>query len=198
MFSCILDCLRPSAAKIPGWLDTAIAGSGPSSGKVKQTRLFKLFVSSKMFVFCFKYLIHTQLSTQVLKVAVNGNSWKRCATHVYISRLIQILQMPENQESLTLQPNQMKPPQEGSKLGVLTEINNFDGVTNSLNGIVSPNNQFNSTSGRNSNEAKSGILQHQRLHRDQHQAALASGLYPSQKQVTSYCKLPMLSLSPMF
>jgi hypothetical protein len=126
------------------------------------------------------------LTLQISKVGVNGNSRKRCATHVHISRLIRILQMPENQERLLLQPNHLK-PQEGSKLGVLMAINNFHGVRNSLNGIISPTNLCNSTTERNSNEAKTGILQHQRLHQDQPQAALASGVYTPQKQVRLYC-----------
>lgn len=119
-------------------------------------------------------------------MAVNENSWKRCATHVHISHLIRIFQMPENQERLLLQPNQLK-PQEGSKLGVLMAMNNFHGVRKSLNGIISPSNLCNSTTEGNSNEAKTGILQHQRLHQDQPQAALASGVYTPQKQVSLYC-----------
>ncbi|XP_059459880.1 uncharacterized protein LOC132189248 isoform X3 [Corylus avellana] len=155
--------VQSSAAKNPGWLDTAIAsrdrsfGSGSSSGKIS-------------------------------KVDVDGNSWKRCATHVHISHLIRILQMPENQERLLLQPNHLK-PQEGSKLGVLMAINNFHGVRNSLNGIISPTNLCNSTTERNSNEAKTGILQHQRLHQDQPQAALASGVYTPQKQSFDFLSL---------
>ncbi|KAE8057239.1 hypothetical protein FH972_013945 [Carpinus fangiana] len=155
--------VQSSAAKNPGWLDTAVAtrdrsfGSGSSSGKIS-------------------------------KVGVNGNSRKRCATHVHISRLIRILQMPENQERLLLQPNHLK-PQEGSKLGVLMAINNFHGVRNSLNGIISPTNLCNSTTERNSNEAKIGIVQHQRLHQDQPQAALASGVYTPQKQSFDFLSL---------
>ncbi|XP_062164014.1 uncharacterized protein LOC133870807 isoform X2 [Alnus glutinosa] len=155
--------VQSSAAKIQGWLDTAVAsrdrsfGSGSSSGKVS-------------------------------KVAVNENSWKRCATHVRISHLIRIFQMPENQERLLLQPNQLK-PQEGSKLGVLMAMNNFHGVRKSLNGIISPSNLCNSTTEGNSNEAKTGILQHQRLHQDQPQAALASGVYTPQKQSFDFLSL---------
>ena len=94
--------------------------------------------------------------------------------------------MQENQETLPLLPNQLR-PQEGSSLGVLMEINNFHGVHNRLNGTVSPSNVGNSTSERNITEAKTGSLQHQRLHQDQPQAALASGAYTSQKQVNLYC-----------
>lgn len=65
--------------------------------------------------------------------------------------------------------------------------NRFDGVRNSSNGIISYAAPCNSTTERISNEAKTEILQPRQLNQDQPQAALASGVYTQQKQVSSYC-----------
>lgn len=135
--------------------------------------------------FHIKHPISLWFTMQVSKV-VNRKPWKRCATHFHISHLIQILNIQEKQERLPLQPNQLR-PQEGSSLGVLMAINNFQGVDNRLNAIASSSNVCNSTAERNISEAKTGSLQHQRLHQDQPQAALASGVYNSQQQVNLYC-----------
>lgn len=156
--------LQSSGAKLPGWLDTATFAS--------RHRPFE----------------NGSSSGKVSKVAVDKKSWKRCATHFHISNFIKSLKMQENQETLPLLPNQLR-PQEGSSLGVLMEINNFHGVHNRLNGTVSPSNVGNSTSERNITEAKTGSLQHQRLHQDQPQAALASGAYTSQKQGFDFLSL---------
>ena len=147
--------------------------------------------------FHIRHPISLWLTMQVSKVVVNKKPWKRCATHFHISHLIQILNIQENQERLPLQPNQLR-PQEGSSLGVLMAINNFQGVENRLNAIASPTTVCNSTTERNISEAKTGSLQHQRLHQDQPQAALASGAYNSQQQVNLhnlYCNLQLSMVS---
>lgn len=118
------------------------------------------------------------VTTQVSNVTVEKNTWKRCAAHVHISHLIQISKMPESQERL-LQLNQLR-PEEGSNLGFLMATNRFDGVRNSLNGIMSSATLCNSATERSSKEAKTDILQLQSLHEDQ-------PLYTQQKQVSSYC-----------
>ncbi|KAF3944869.1 hypothetical protein CMV_028713 [Castanea mollissima] len=155
--------LQSSGAKIPGWLDTATFAP--------RHRSFE----------------NGSLTGKVSKV-VNKKPWKRCATHFHISHLIQILNIQEKQERLPLQPNQLR-PQEGSSLGVLMAINNFQGVDNRLNAIASSSNVCNSTAERNISEAKTGSLQHQRLHQDQPQAALASGAYNSQQQGFDFLSL---------
>ncbi|KAB1203664.1 hypothetical protein CJ030_MR8G002770 [Morella rubra] len=95
-----LPCLRSSAAKIPSWLDTAINASRPKSFE------------------------NDSSSGKVSKVAFENSLWKRCDAHVRISRFIQILQTPENQERFQPQPNLLG-PKEGSKLGVLMASNDF-------------------------------------------------------------------------
>ncbi|XP_042987716.1 uncharacterized protein LOC122315694 isoform X2 [Carya illinoinensis] len=159
-----LQYLRSSDARIPGWLDDAVIASRHRSSE------------------------NGSSSGKISKVTVEKNSWKRCAAHVHISRLIQISKMPESQERLLLQLNQLR-PEEGSNLGFLMATNRFDGVRNSSNGIISYAAPCNSTTERISNEAKTEILQPQQLNQDQPQAALASGVYTQQKQSFDFLSL---------
>ncbi|KAF5455775.1 hypothetical protein F2P56_025320 [Juglans regia] len=156
--------LQSSDARIPGWLDAAMIASRHRSSE------------------------NGSSSGKVSKVTVEKNTWKRCAAHVHISHLIQISKMPESQERLLLQLNQLR-PEEGSNLGFLMATNRFDGVRNSLNGVMSSAALCNSTTERISNEAKTDILQPQRLHQDQPQAPLASGVYTQQKQSLDFLSL---------
>lgn len=124
---------------------------------------------------------------QVSKVAFENSLWKRCDAHVRISRFIQILQTPENQERFQPQPNLLG-PKEGSKLGVLMASNDFHEVRKSVYGLISSSNLCNFIAEANSNEAKTCILQLQGLDQDRPQAALAaSQMHIRQKQVSFYC-----------
>ncbi|KAL9445870.1 hypothetical protein AB3S75_013703 [Citrus x aurantiifolia] len=128
------------STKIPAWLDAAVGASKPYS------------------------LENGPSTRKVFKGATTNRSLKRCAGHVYISRLIRDLQMPENKEKSHLQCNQLKPPDEGQSIG-------------------------STTAERNSSEARSGILQHKRLHHDQLQTATESGLQTLQKQSFNFLSL---------
>ncbi|XP_006473654.2 uncharacterized protein LOC102627061 isoform X4 [Citrus sinensis] len=132
--------LPSSATKIPAWLDAAVGASKPCS------------------------LENGPSTRKAFKGATTNRSLKRCAGHVYISRLIRDLQMPENKEKSHLQCNQLKPPDEGQSIG-------------------------STTAERNSSEARSGILQHKRLHHDQLQTATESGLQTLQKQSFNFLSL---------
>ncbi|XP_041018744.1 uncharacterized protein LOC121260790 isoform X4 [Juglans microcarpa x Juglans regia] len=158
-----LQYLRSSDARIPGWLDAAMIASRHRSSE------------------------NGSSSGKVSKVTVEKNTWKRCAAHVHISHLIQISKMPESQERLLLQLNQLR-PEEKSNLGFLMATNRFDGVRNSLNDVMSSAALCNSATERISNEAKTDILQPQRLHQDQPQAP-ASGVYTQQKQSFDFLSL---------
>jgi hypothetical protein len=110
--------------------------------------------------------------TQASKVNTGKRSWKRSSTHVYISRLIRVLQIPESRDSLPLHLNQLRPHDILSQ-GVFMTINNFNGNRNGLNGAT-PSRAIVNMTDKNSN-------QRQRLHQDQPQTP--SGVYNSQKQV---------------
>ncbi|KAF5462129.1 hypothetical protein F2P56_018160 [Juglans regia] len=156
--------LQSSAAKVPGWLDTDMIAC--------RHRSFE----------------NGSSSGEVSKVAVEKDTWKRCSAHVHISHLIQNLQMPENQGRLLLQCNQLK-LQKGPNLGARMALNSFHGVRTSFNGTISSTTTCNSTDGRNSNDAKTGILWQQQLHQDQPHAALVSEAYTSQKQRFDFLSL---------
>ncbi|KDO84854.1 hypothetical protein CISIN_1g003719mg [Citrus sinensis] len=168
------------STKIPAWLDAAVGASkpyslenGPSTRKVD-------FTPNK------PYSLENGPSTRkVFKGATTNRSLKRCAGHVYISRLIRDLQMPENKEKSHLQCNQLKPPDEGQRQETHMVIYDFDKTRKGLNGVISVNSIGSTTAERNSSEARSGILQHKRLHHDQLQTATESGLQTLQKQVSS-------------
>ncbi|KAK9271428.1 hypothetical protein L1049_027019 [Liquidambar formosana] len=72
-------------AKTPAWLDTATCATRPGSSE------------------------NGVSIEKVSGVTVDRKSWKRCAAHVYISRLIQVLQISERKERLPIQPNQLRP-----------------------------------------------------------------------------------------
>lgn len=112
---------------------------------------------------------------QVTKVVNGRRSCKKCAAHVYISHLIQSLQISESKDKLMLQPNQMR-ALEGSKQGALLGVNIYKNVKNGVNEVVSGSSISSST-------AKNGTLQHRKLLQDQPLSTLASGPYTSPKQV---------------
>uniref|UniRef100_A0A2P2L5K3 Uncharacterized protein LOC8274655 n=1 Tax=Rhizophora mucronata TaxID=61149 RepID=A0A2P2L5K3_RHIMU len=150
------------ATKIPSWLDSALCATMPDS-------------------------IRQGHSTGKLsQTNSDRRSWKRCATHVHISRFIWISQTQERRKSLELQSNQLK-PHVILKQGML--IRDLNGVSrNSPNGAISGSSTVDTTK-KNSSEAKSVIFQHQMLHQDQLQSALPSGECTSQKQSFNFLSL---------
>ncbi|XP_024039073.1 uncharacterized protein LOC18040375 isoform X3 [Citrus clementina] len=153
------------STKIPAWLDAAVGASKPCS------------------------LENGPSTRKAFKGATTNRSLKRCAGHVYISRLIRDLQMPENKEKSHLQCNQLKPPDEGQRQETHMVIYDFDKTRKGLNGVISVNSIGSTTAERNSSEARSGILQHKRLHHDQLQTATESGLQTLQKQSFNFLSL---------
>ncbi|XP_043809347.1 uncharacterized protein LOC110606018 isoform X2 [Manihot esculenta] len=124
---------------------------------------------------------------KVLKVSTDRRSWKRCAAHVYIGCLIRALQIPERKESFSMPPPSQLRPHEVLKQGVLMTINDFSDIRNDLKGIKAAS-TVNAVL-KNSNDTKSGILQHLKPHQDHSQAALASGAYTCQKKGFNFLSL---------
>ncbi|KAJ0024458.1 hypothetical protein Pint_07426 [Pistacia integerrima] len=79
--------LQSSAEKNPALLDAAICVSNPCS-------------------------LDNGPSSGKASKGATGRLLKRCTAHVYISRPIQDLKIPEKKQKLSLQRNQVKPPQE--------------------------------------------------------------------------------------
>ncbi|KAG6783695.1 hypothetical protein POTOM_009361 [Populus tomentosa] len=150
-----------SATKFPSWMDTDCGATRPSS-----------------FQKC-------SSTGKASKVNTGKRSWKRSSTHVYISRLIRVLQIPESRDSLPLHLNQLR-PHDILRQGVFMTINNFNGNRNGLNGAT-PSRAIVSMTDKNSNQVGIGTLQRQRLHQDQPQTP--SGVYNSQKQTFNFLSL---------
>ncbi|KAJ8772634.1 hypothetical protein K2173_027811 [Erythroxylum novogranatense] len=102
-----------------------------------------------------------------VKVNTDRNSWKKCATHVHISQFIRLLQV-----SLLNQ-------------GAITMINDLNDMRNESNGVTSASGVVNITES-NPIEARTDILEYQRLCQNQPQASLASGTFTSQKQIFNF------------
>ncbi|KAK9946940.1 hypothetical protein M0R45_012379 [Rubus argutus] len=148
--------LQCPAATMPPWLDAALSTSRAS---VQNGSSF----------------------AKVTKVVNGRRSCKKCAAHVYISHLIQSLQISESKDKLMLQPNQMR-ALEGSKQGALLGVNIYKNVKNGVNEVVSGSSISSST-------AKNGTLQHRKLLQDQPLSTLASGPYTSPKQIFNFLSL---------
>lgn len=152
---------QSSATKFPSWMDTDCGATRPSS-----------------FQKC-------SSTGKASKVNSGKRSWKRSSTHVYISRLIRVLQIPESRDSLPLHLNQLR-PHDILRQGVFMTINNFNGNRNGLNGAT-PSRAIVNMTDKNSNQVGIGTLQRQRLHQDQPQTP--SGVYDSQKQTFNFLSL---------
>ncbi|KAJ6681040.1 hypothetical protein OIU74_019508 [Salix koriyanagi] len=101
---------QSSDTKFPSWMDTALGATRPNS--------FQNSIG------------------KVSKVSTDKRSLKRSTKHVYISRLIQVLQIRESKDSLPLHLNQLKPPDK-LRQGAFMTINDFNGNGNGLNGATS-------------------------------------------------------------
>lgn len=123
-------------------------------------------------------------------------SWKKCSAHVYISRLIKVLQITEGKDGSPLQPTQLT-THEGLKQGA-SEANKLQVVIkNGSTGAVSTIGVARSAADKSLNEVNNAILLHKRLLEDQQHASTTSGPYASQKKV-SFLLLPfMLFILPV-
>lgn len=116
-------------------------------------------------------------------------SWKKCSAHVYISRLIKVLQITEGKDGSPLQPTQLT-THEGLKQGA-SEANKLQVVIkNGSTGVVSTIGVARSAADKSLNEVNNAILLHKRLLEDQQQASTTSGPYVSQKQSFNFLSLP--------
>ncbi|XP_062098545.1 uncharacterized protein LOC133804388 isoform X2 [Humulus lupulus] len=162
----VADTSSPlTAAKIPTWLD--VPSCSPKTSSVQNNSSRKV----------------SKVTTIKRKLS------KRCATHVYISRLIQALKKSECEDMLTLPKNHKRSHEEGLKHGVSVTINNnMYGEKNDLIGLVSADTIANDAVNKNSNGANSGVLQ-QRVDQDQPLSALPSDQFTMQTQNFDFLSL---------
>ncbi|KAJ8538269.1 hypothetical protein K7X08_014809 [Anisodus acutangulus] len=101
-------------------------------------------------------------------------SFKRCAAHVYVSRLTKVLQTASHH-------SQSSSP-DGLKQGTRIIQNSITGKVNDMHGIVS-------TAEKNPTEVRNAILLHKRLLQDQKQASTTSGFNSLVKQNVDFLSL---------
>ncbi|XP_058098827.1 uncharacterized protein LOC131243470 isoform X3 [Magnolia sinica] len=116
-----------------------------------------------------------------------SQSWKRCATHMHISRLICAYQSTEKKSRCALPDNHPK-PKEGARSGVIM-------LKNGLNNILSAGANSLVAERNSSHEARIGIRQDNRFLQDQ-QSSTSSGVYAQQKQVQ--LQLPQYMGNPFY
>lgn len=109
-------------------------------------------------------------------------SFKRCAAHVYISRLIKVLQTAAKGDRVSSHPSQSSSP-DGVKQEPRIIQNSPTGKVNDIHEIVSTGSVA-STAEKNPTEVRNAILLHKRLLQDQQQASATSGFNSLVKQVS--------------
>ncbi|XP_057490067.1 uncharacterized protein LOC130776055 isoform X1 [Actinidia eriantha] len=135
--------LQSSSPTIPAWLGITSSATPPSS------------------------LDNDALTDKDSKDPVaRKKSWKRCSAHVYICRLIKVLQIAEKADRSL--PAQLT-PNEGSKQVVLSTASNQNGVISGVNGAVSVHSIIGSAADK-------------KLLHDQQKASTTSALHTSLKQ----------------
>ncbi|XP_011045100.1 PREDICTED: uncharacterized protein LOC105140104 isoform X2 [Populus euphratica] len=153
---------QSSATKFPSWMDTALGATRPNS-----------------FQNCSSI-------GKVSKVSTDKRSLKRSTTHVYISHLIRVLQIPESKDSLPRHLNEPR-PQDILRQGAFMTMNDLNGNRNGLNGATSARAIINMVD-KNSNQVEMGTLL-QRTLQDQPQTSSASGAHNSHKQTFNFLSL---------
>ncbi|XP_060199827.1 uncharacterized protein LOC132628115 isoform X2 [Lycium barbarum] len=108
-------------------------------------------------------------------------SFKRCAAHVYISRLTKVLQTAVRADTISSHPSQSSSP-DGLKQGTHIIQHSLTGKVNDMHGIVS-------TAEKNPTEVRNAILLHKRLLQDQQQASTTSGFNSLVKQNADFLSL---------
>lgn len=158
--------LQSSATIYPSWLNTTTSSSNLGTGE-------------------------DTLSTDKLSCSMSGrNSWKRCAAHVYISRLIKVLQISEEKETQPLDTSQLRPSQSlGDTLITSDYSNNARGK---MDGILTHTNMFNSADCKNSHESANIMPVNERHHQDQQEGPSFSRCCGSRNQSFDFLSLSSL------
>ncbi|XP_009780817.1 uncharacterized protein [Nicotiana sylvestris] len=115
-------------------------------------------------------------------------SFKRCAAHVYISRLIKVLQTAAREDIVSSHPPQSS-SHDGSKQGTCLLQNCLTGKVNEMHGIVSTGSVACTSTEKNQTEVRNAILLHQRLLQEQQQASTTSGVNSLVKQNIDFLSL---------
>ncbi|PIA55496.1 hypothetical protein AQUCO_00700058v1 [Aquilegia coerulea] len=164
------------STKVSAWLDSAIPSTrnGSTESTVFTEKVKPVIVDQKQ-------------------------SRKRCATHMYISRLIQAYQSAEKKPKWPVHPTHLN-LNERTRFGVMTTNDligrrtDLDRVmslesTNVLNGYTSMGSANHSFLGKSSNELESNNSQERRLQRDHQLSITSSGTYSAEKKNCEFLSL---------
>nr|GMD99272.1 uncharacterized protein LOC109153177 isoform X2 [Ipomoea batatas] len=100
--------------------------------------------------------------------AVLKNSWKRCCTHVYVCRLIKVLQISERADKLLLQSAQSTQTN-GSEQGIRVTDDSLIGTINDSHKVFSSGTAACSVVEKTTNEVRNAIFLHKKLLQGQRQ-----------------------------
>ena len=190
--SLLIDSLcRSSAIIFPSWLDTATSSSALGTCKDRSTEKVNSFCFTSLFpcslvhnllyplASCL-FLIVSQWTLQ-LSFSMTGTkeSWTRCAAHVYISRVIRVLQLSEGKETQTLDASQLRPSQTLGGSHIMPDHSNV--VRNRRNGTPSDSNMFTSADRNNSHEGANVIPVTHQHHQEQQEGPSFSGCCASKE-----------------
>lgn len=116
-------------------------------------------------------------------------SWKRCSTHVCITRLIKVLQKSETSKGLLLKPTHLTTTSGGVEQRLHVSFDNQKRGINSAYGVLPFNGFTQSASEKDIADVAFANLSHKSLHQDQQQDSKTSIICSSPKQVSS-CQHP--------
>lgn len=116
-------------------------------------------------------------------------SWKRCSTHVYISRFIKAFQITDGRDRSLVKYAQLT-TNESQKQGSDDISNSPAWMRNGLNGSVYNKSSSFCLPEKDSTEVRNAILLHERLVQDQQQCSTTSGICHALKQSIGVLSLP--------
>ncbi|KAI3460397.1 hypothetical protein Pfo_017060 [Paulownia fortunei] len=161
------SCLRSSYNRFPAWFENTNCATQPSVIKNSVT-------ADKVH--------YPRVVLEPKK------SWKRCSAHVYIARLIKVLQKSERNKGLLQKPTQLT-TSGGVEQGPHVSIDNQKMGINGAHGVLSFNGFTHSASEKNSADIRIAILSHKRLLQDQQQASKTSGICSLLKEGSDFLSL---------
>lgn len=125
---------------------------------------------------------HYYFSIQDAQVFTDSRkSWKRCSTHVYISRFIKAFQTTDGRDGSLVKYTTNESHKQGSD-----DISNSTAwMRNCLKGSINNKSSSCSLPEKDASEVRNAILLHERLVQDQQQCSTTSGICNALKQASS-------------
>ncbi|KAL2468249.1 uncharacterized protein Fot_51774 [Forsythia ovata] len=157
-----------------GALSSQTQGSRLQSSTTKLTAWFDQTNYATCPLSIEKSVINEKFTRQDSRVLFESKkSWKKCSAHVYITRLIKVLQITERKDGLQEKPAHSS-QNEGLNLGPLVSVDSQTNARNGSNCVASFSNITHSAAEKNSAEIQNTILLYKRLLQDQQHGSTTS------------------------